>query len=155
MSAEKTGKNGPSLPVPPEEEEEPASGAPASESGGASAGGSTGSVFGEEEVAPATPGQPQTPGGVQPPAADPFGEPEAPQAGQPSEFSDAVSIQIPSQVPTSARKPYFIFGDAQNSVDLWFFDLARPDPLQFSGKNEAPEVARRGRLKMTDHSPWS
>ena len=37
-------------------------------------------------------------------------------------------------MPTGARKPYFIFGDAQNSVDLWFFDLARPDPLQFTGK---------------------
>ena len=31
---------------------------------------------------------------------------------EPSEFSDAVSIQIPSQLPTGARKPYFIFGDA-------------------------------------------
>jgi hypothetical protein len=59
--------------------------------------------------------------------------PEAP----PSEFSDAVSIQIPSAVPTSARKPYFIFGDSQNSVDLWFYDLARPDPLQFTGKGSA------------------
>src|SRR6185503_9492136 len=62
---------------------------------------------------------------------------EAAPAGQPSEFSDAVSIQIPSQVPTGARKPYFIFGDAQNSVDLWFFDLARPDPLQFTGRGSA------------------
>ena len=115
MSAQKTGKNGPSLPVPPEEEEEPAAGAPAGGGGG---------VFGAEEVAPA--GQA---------AADPFAEPAgAAPADQPSEFSDAVSIQIPSQVPTGARKPYFIFGDAQNSVDLWFFDLARRDPLQFTGK---------------------
>ena len=122
MSAEKSGKNGPSLPVPPEEEEEPAVGA-ASGSGGSSKGG----VFGEAEVAPAPAGQAQTP-------ADPFAEAEAAPAGQPSEFSDAVSIQIPTQAPTGARKPYFIFGDAQNSVDLWFFDLARPDPLQFTGK---------------------
>ena len=130
MSAQKTGKNGPSLPVPPEEEEEPAAAAPAGESGGASAGGSKGSVFGEEEVAPTPAGQAQTPGAQQ----DPFAEPEAAPAGAASEFSDAVAIQIPSQVPTGARKPYFIFGDAQNSVDLWFFDLARPDPLQFTGK---------------------
>ena len=54
MSAQKTGKNGPSLPVPPEEEEEPAAGAGAS--GGASAGGSEGSVFGDAEVAPTPPG---------------------------------------------------------------------------------------------------
>ena len=40
-------------------------------------------------------------------------------------------------MPTGARKPYFIFGDAQNSVDLWFFDLARPEPLQFTGKGSA------------------
>jgi mono/diheme cytochrome c family protein len=125
MTAEKTGKNGPSLLVPPEEEEEPAAGAPAGESGGGSAGGS---IFGDAEVAPTPAGQ------AQKPPADPFAEPEAAPAGQPSEFSDAIAIQIPSQVPTGARKPYFIFGDAQNSVDLWFFDLARPDPLQFTGK---------------------
>ena len=107
MSAQKTGKNGPSLPVPPEE---------------------------EEEAATAPSGQTQTPGGAQPSAADPFAEQQAAPAAQASEFSDAVSIQIPSQVPTGARKPYFIFGDAQNSVDLWFFDLARPDPLQFTGR---------------------
>ena len=125
MSAEKTGKSGPLLPVPPEEEEEPATGAAAS--GGGS---STGSPFGADEVAP-TPAQ-----GAQV-AADPFAEPAASPAGQPSEFSDAVSVQIPSQVPTGARKPYFIFGDAQNPVDLWFFDLARPDPLQFTGRGSA------------------
>jgi hypothetical protein len=41
------------------------------------------------------------------------------------------------QVPAGARKPYFIFGDPQNPVDLWFFDLARPDPLQFTGRGSA------------------
>jgi mono/diheme cytochrome c family protein len=103
MSAEKTGTNGLSLPVPSEEEN--AAPAPAAQAPGAQAA-----------------------------AADPFAEPETAPAGAPSEFSDAVSVQIPSLVPTGARKPYFIFGDAQNSVDLWFFDLARPDPLQFTGK---------------------
>jgi hypothetical protein len=112
MSTEKTGKNDPSLPVPPEEEE--------SASGGAEQTGK--SPFGDAEVAPA-----------QQPEKDPFAEEPAP-AGLASEFSDAVAIQVPSQVPTGARKPYFIFGDAQNSVDLWFFDLARPEPLQFTGR---------------------
>jgi hypothetical protein len=134
MSAQKTGKNGPSLPVPPEEEEEQAAAAPAGESGGASAGGAKESVFGEAEVAPTPAGQAQPPGGAQPPAANPFAEAEAAPAAQPSEFSDAVSIQIPSQLPSGARKPYFIFGDGQNSVDLWFFDLARPAPVQFTGR---------------------
>jgi mono/diheme cytochrome c family protein len=114
MSAQKTGKAGPSLPVPLEEEAE------------APGGSSKGGVFGDAEVAPTPAGQ----------AQDPFAEAAAP-GDQPSEFSDAVSIQIPTESPTGARKPYFIFGDAQNSVDLWFFDLARPDPLEFTGKGSA------------------
>jgi len=125
MSAQKTGTNGPSLPVPPEEEEEPAAGADASA-------GPAGGVFGDAEVAPAPAGQ----------AQDPFAE--EPAAGdQPSEFSDAVAVQVPSQALTDARKPYFIFGDAQNPVDLWFFDLARPDPLQFTGKGSADITAKQ------------
>jgi mono/diheme cytochrome c family protein len=117
MSAQKTGTNGPSLPVPPEEEEEPATAG-----AGAPAGATPDNPFGEAAAAPAPAGQPP----------NPFEE--ATPAGQASEFSDAVSIQIPSQLPTSARKPYFIFGDSQNSVDLWFFDLAKPAPEQFTGK---------------------
>ena len=140
MSAEKTGKNEPTLPVPPEEEEAQAAVAAA---GSAS---SSGSVFGDQEVAPT-------------PAADPFAEPEAAPAGQPSEFSDAVAVQIPSQVPTGARKPYFLFGDAQNSVDLWFFDLARPDPLQFTGRGSA-DIAPNDTGDLTgvasyDQGEWS
>ena len=118
MSAQKTGNNGPSLAVPPEEEEEPA---PAPAEVGA-AGAATG--FGDQEVAP-----------KQPPK-DPFAE--EPSASVPaSEFSDAVAIQVPSQALTSARKPYFIFGDAENSVDLWFYDLAQGNPAQFTAKGSA------------------
>jgi mono/diheme cytochrome c family protein len=115
-TAEKTGQNGPSLPVPAEEEEE---GAAAAEAEG-------GSPFGDAEVAP---------GAAQPAAQDPFAEAEAPAAA--SEFSDAVAIQIPSETPATARKPYFLFGDAENSVDLWFFDLAQAAPVQFTGKGSA------------------
>jgi mono/diheme cytochrome c family protein len=146
MSAEKTGKNGMSLPVPPEEEEEPAGGPGAGESGGASGG--SGSVFGDAEVAPTDPQA----------AQDPFAEATAP-AAPPSEFSDAVAIQIPSLVPTGARKPYFIFGDAQNSVDLWYFDLARAAPLQFTGKGSA-DIAPNDTGDLTgvasyDQGEWS
>jgi mono/diheme cytochrome c family protein len=105
MTADKTAKNGPTLPVPIAEEE--GEGAPAA-------------------AAPAAAGQP----------ADPFAEQAAPAAPV-AEFSDAVAVQIPSQVPAGARKPYFIFGDGQNPVDLWFFDLGRPDPQQFTGKGSA------------------
>ena len=141
MSAEKSGKNGPSLPVPPEEEEEPAIGA-AGESGGGK------NPFGDQEVAAPPAGQ----------AKDPFAEAE-PAAAPASEFSDAVAVQIPSEVPASARKPYFIFGDGQNSVDLWFFDLARPDPLQFTGKGSAA-VAANDKPEVTgaasyDQGEWS
>jgi cytochrome c len=123
MSAEKTGKNGPSLPVPREEEEE----APAAGGEGAPAGASAkaGSVFGDAEVTAPPAGQ----------ARNPFEE--AAPAAPASEFSDAVAIQIPSQAPAGARKPYFICGDSQSPVDLWFFDLARPAPLQFTGKGSA------------------
>jgi mono/diheme cytochrome c family protein len=108
----------------------------------------------EEEATPA--GQGQTPAGAQP--VDPFAQEQAP-AAPPSEFSDAVSIQIPSQVPTGARKPYFIFGDAQSSVDLWFFDLARPDPLQLTGRGSG-DIAPNATGDLTgvasyDQGEWS
>ena len=139
MSAEKTGKNGPLLPVPPEEEESAPAGAGAEKTGT--------NPFGDAEVAP-----------DQKTEKDPFAE-ETAAAAPASEFSDAVSIQIPSAVPTGARKPYFIFGDAQNSVDLWFFDLARPDPLQFTGRGSA-DVAPNDTGDLTgvasyDQGEWS
>jgi len=131
MSAEKTGKNGPLLAVPLAEEEA----APTPVTGEAGAANTAANPFGDAEVKPAPAGQAAAPGAAQQPV-DPFAEQTAAVA-PPSEFSDAVAIQIPSQVPAGARKPYFIFGDGQNSVDLWFFDLARPDPLQFTGKGSA------------------
>lgn len=134
MSAEKTGKNGPSIAVPPEEEEAaPASGQP-----------SESDPFGDA-VAPE--------GAA---AADPFAdEPALP----PSEFSDAVAVQMPAQATTGSRKPYFIFGDAQSPVDLWFFDLARGEPTQFTGKGSA-DIAPNDTGDLTgvasyDKGEWS
>jgi len=123
MSAQKTGKNAPSLPVPPEEEEQAPAAAPA---GGA--------------------------------AQDPFAD-ATPDAAAPSEFSDAVAVQLPLHAPTGARKPYFIFGDPQNAVDLWFFDLAGPEPQQFSGKGSA-EIAPKHTGDLSgaasyDQGEWS
>ena len=118
MGADRTGKNDPTLPVPPEEEL-------VKRGAAAGSGATSANPFGDQEV-------------TQPPAAaDPFAEPAATTAPPPSEFSDAVSLQIPTTTPTSARKPYFIFGDSANSVDLWFFDLARSEPLQFTGRGSA------------------
>ena len=107
------------------------------------------SPFGDAELAPAQ----QT-------EEDPFAEEAADAApAAPSEFSDAVAIQIPSLVPAGARKPYFIFGDAQSPVDLWFFDLARPEPLQFTGRGSA-DVAPNDTGDLTgvasyDQGEWS
>ena len=97
------------------------------------------------------------PGDAQPAEKDPFAEAEAPATT--SEFSDAVAIQIPSETPAAARKPYFIFGDGENSVDLWFFDLAQAAPLQFTGKGSA-DVAPKDPTDVTgvasyDKGEWS
>ena len=137
MSAQKTGTNGPSLTVPPEEEEE-----------AASAGESSENPFGDQEVAAPAAGQ----------AQDPFAEAAAP-AEAASEFSDAVAIQVPAQDATDARKPYFIFGDGQNAVDLWFFDLATAGPARFTGKgsgNIAPtEIGKLTAVASYDQGEWS
>jgi mono/diheme cytochrome c family protein len=113
MRADNTGKGDPTLPVPPEEEEAQA--------------GAAAPAGGQEAAAAA--------------AADPFAETAAAPTAPPSEFNDAVAVQIPSAVPTGARKPYFIFGDAQNSVDLWYFDLGRQEPIQFTGRGSADLAA--------------
>ena len=135
MGSDKGGKNGPMLPVPPEEEE--------SASGAAKPAGD--SPFGDAEVSATQP------------AADPFAD--AAPAVPASEFSDAVSIQVPSLAPAGARKPYFIFGDPQNPVDLWFFDLARSEPVQFLGRGSA-DVAPNDTGELTgvasyDKGEWS
>jgi mono/diheme cytochrome c family protein len=108
----------------------------------------------EENAAPAAPA-----GAAAPSAQDPFAETAATPTLAPSEFSDAIAVQVPSQVPSGARKPYFIFGDAQNSVDLWFFDLARPEPLQFTGRG-SKDIAANDTGDITgvasyDQGEWS
>ena len=140
MSAAEDGNERADALVPPEEEESPA--APAG-GGGASAA----NPFGDAGSRP------------QPAAARSLCRGATAAADAPSEFSDAVAIQIPSQVPTSARKPYFIFGDGQNSVDLWFVDLARPEPLQFTGRGSADvapdEPAEVTGVASYDQGEWS
>jgi DMSO reductase family type II enzyme heme b subunit len=36
-------------------------------------------------------------------------------------------------LPTSIRKPYFIFGDKDHPVHLWFADLAKKNPTLYLG----------------------
>ncbi|HEX9799469.1 MAG TPA: c-type cytochrome [Thermoanaerobaculia bacterium] len=109
MRADEGGSNAPDLRIPPEEE----SGAPP-----APAAAEEGGDFWGEAAAPEAAAE----------AGDDFwgeaaGETTA-AATSGTEFSDAVAIQLPVQLPSGIRKPYFLFGDAQNPVDLWFVDLA-------------------------------
>ena len=116
MSAETTGSNSPALVVPVEEEE-------AQEGSGGAAAPAVDEWGQPVAAAPSAP-------------ADPWGEETAPAAGAApgSAFSDAVAIQLPLAMPTGPRKPYFLFGDATNGVDLWFADLARPTADQYAAK---------------------
>ena len=79
-------------------------------------------------------------------AEDFFGveEEEEEQVVGESEFSDAVAIQLPSKSPEGIRLPYFIFGDLENSVDIWYADLAQDQPQCFVG---------RGSRSLTDGDP--
>jgi mono/diheme cytochrome c family protein len=119
MRAETTGKNGPDIAVPASEDEgDKAEAKPAAEGGA--------SPWGDEEAA-------------EPAAApaDVWGEEEAggaAAAAEPqSEFSDAVAIQFPAEKPSTIRKPYFVFGDKGNAVNLWFADLAKQEPALYVG----------------------
>jgi mono/diheme cytochrome c family protein len=65
--------------------------------------------------------------------------------GPTTEFSDAVAIQLPLQMPTGIRQPYFLFGDAQNPVDLWFVDLADPDrAVRYEGRGSSAVTPAEG-----------
>ncbi len=144
MSAQTSGKNAPDLPVPIEEEKgaAPAGEAPASDDPWGD------DVWGEA-AAPAEEA-----------AGDDFwGEETAAPSGGGSEFSDAVAIQLPAKLPTGARKPYFLFGDEQNAVDLWFLDLAKSRVEQYTGRgsgnlarNDSGEVEA---IAAYDRGEWT
>ena len=120
------GKNAPDLPVPPEEDEgDKAAPAPAAGGGGENPWGE------EEQAAPAA-----KPAAKKADAGDVWGEEEAGGGGPAaaaSEFSDAVAIQFPVEIPTTIRKPYFLFGDKGNPVDIWFADLAKKEARLYLG----------------------
>src|SRR5262249_16583097 len=96
------------------------------------------------------------------PAEDVWGEASSSPgtvAAKSSEFSDAVAVQLPMQLPTGNRKPYFLLGDAGSPVDLWFVDLAKGRAAQFGGKgsgdvtpSDADDVTAQARY---DKGCWS
>lgn len=74
--------------------------------------------------------------------------PEAP----PSEFSDAIAIQFPVRTPRGVTKPYFIFGDAQNPVELWFVDLADQRPQLYLARGSTSIESGNGEpFEVTAH----
>ena len=140
MRADTGGQNSPTLEVPLTEEEPPA--APAAGAGENKGGGD---FWGEEQAgagtAPAPPAAKA--GGDQ----DFWGEGGAaqPATGAPAtEFSDAVAVQLPRELPEGIAKPYFLFGDGQLAVDLWFLDLAGRRVRQFVGHGSEALTAQEG-----------
>ncbi|MEP7009371.1 MAG: c-type cytochrome [Acidobacteriota bacterium] len=153
LRADAVGHNAPDLIVPPAEEQAAeAAAVPAAE----------GDVWGGEETAtpaaePAASGS-GTEGGVwgdeveAAPGAAPAVTPE-------TEFSDALAIQLPVTLPSGIRKPYFIFGDSQNPVDLWFIDLASKAVQRYTGAGSSSVTVVEGEdvtaVASYDHGEWT
>lgn len=150
MRAERTGTNDPTLVVPAWDEDNPKS------AGAAGGDDDEGSLWGDAEVVEDPWGDAAVDEGDDFWGEDDGGSGAGTAAG---EFSDAVALQFPSQLPSGIRRPYFIFGDAQNSVDLWFVDLARDAVQQYIGRgstaltsNEADEFEV---LTAFDQGRWT
>jgi mono/diheme cytochrome c family protein len=62
------------------------------------------------------------------------GEEDTAAAAGAAGFSDAVALQFPTQMPRGVRKPYFLSGDLEQAVDLWFVDLADGRGRLFTGR---------------------
>ena len=154
MRGNSAGHNAPDLVVPPEEDQAEAAPAAAAEGEG-------GGFWGEEapaEAAPAAPSDTAAEGSGDF-WGDEGGDSAAAATAAASGYSDAVAIQLPAALPTGNRKPYFIFGDAQNAVDIWFQDLASPAARRYTGAGSAAVTAVEGEdvtsAAKYDHGEWS
>ncbi len=137
MRGNTAGKNGPDIAVPAEEdagEVEAAKPAAAADDGGWGDAEESGDAkpaaaddpWGDAEA------KPGEAAGEKDPWADDSGGAAA-GADSTSAFSDAVALQFPVTLPESIRKPYFIFGDKDHPVHLWFADLAKKNPTLYLG----------------------
>lgn len=64
-------------------------------------------------------------------------------------FSDAAAILLPSKMPEGIEKPYIMFGDSKNPMDIWFADLAKDSADFFIGKGSKNiEAAGSGGLSL-------
>jgi mono/diheme cytochrome c family protein len=67
----------------------------------------------------------------------------------PESFSDAAAILLPSKMPEGTEKPYFMFGDSKNPMDIWLADLAKDSADFFIGKGSKNiEAAGSGGLSV-------
>lgn len=101
---------------------------------------------------PKVPGEPMRLPGAEPEGAEPTGPEEATAAAdEPTQesFSDAVAVQLPRTAPEGVRWPYFLFGDPQRPVDLWFADLAGPEAHMYAARgSDQIEPADAGELEV-------
>ena len=114
LRADNSGRNSPALEVPMWDEDNGFDG---------DSGGDDGGFFGVEEA------EPQDDAGF-------FGVEEA-EPQDDAEFSDAVALQFPASLApekTPQLKPYFLFGDSSNPVDLWFVNLTYGVADTFRGR---------------------
>jgi cytochrome c len=159
MRADASGTNSPALAVPAAEDDQEAA---------TPGDGATPESAGEDDFWGEAPAEGKTaPPAAQPEAEDDFWAEEgeaagaggADASGAGGEFSDAVAIQLPSVVPAGHIKPYFLFGDDRNAVDLWFLDLASKRPEMFIGRGSTSlEPQGRGELTATasyDRGRWT
>ncbi len=75
--------------------------------------------------------------------------PTATPSGPDFEFNDAVALQFPRAMPAGVRRPYFIFGDAQNPVDIWFRDLGAAQTAVYTGRGSAAISPAEGDVPET------
>jgi hypothetical protein len=80
-------------------------------------------------------------------------------SGPDFEFNDAVALQFPMAMPTGIRRPYFLFGDAQNPVDIWFHDLGADRAVSYVGRGSAALAPSDGEApaswKSFDQGEWT
>ena len=125
MRAETEGNNSPRLQAPSWDDTLAPAGAGAGEE-------AADDFWGEEEPGDDLPGEGE-------PADDFWGEDEAGGGGDDGaeRFTDACALQFPSSLPTGIRKPYFMYGDAQGPVHLWFVDMGDKLARQYVARGSA------------------
>ncbi len=58
---------------------------------------------------------------------------------------------VPSKMPESVVKPYLMFGDKKNSMDIWFLDLAKNEAELYVGKGRGSIEAAESDLSVTSN----